>query len=322
MKKAIALFSGGLDSMLAVKVIAGQGIKVEGVTFETPFFGAERAKAAAEQIGLELAIVDFTEEHLRMLENPQYGYGRNMNPCIDCHALMLNFAGKRMEATCAQFIFTGEVLGQRPMSQNKQSLQIVAQKSGYTGFILRPLSAKLLSETKPEMEGIVDRGRLLDIQGRGRKKQMELAKEFGIDSYPTPAGGCLLTDPVFSKRLRDLFSQGDYVLRDIHLLKYGRHIRVGSRKIIIGRNKSENKKLADLCGPEDIVINVQDHPGPVVVIPYGAGEETMRLGAAACARYSDAPQDKPAAVKCAKGGRTFLIEIMPALKEEIEKLLL
>ncbi|MBU2053859.1 MAG: tRNA 4-thiouridine(8) synthase ThiI, partial [Proteobacteria bacterium] len=214
--KGIALFSGGLDSTLAVKVISDQGIEVRGITFETPFFGAAKARAAAAGIGLPLQVLDITEEHLKMLRAPRYGYGKNMNPCIDCHTLMLKIAGRKMEEEGADFVFTGEVLGERPMSQGKQSLQVVAKNAGYPDRILRPLSAKLLPETEPEREGKVDRSRLCDLQGRGRKRQMEMAAHYRIASYPAPAGGCLLTDPIFSRRLRDLFAHHpDCRVRDI-----------------------------------------------------------------------------------------------------------
>jgi len=184
---AIALFSGGLDSILAVKVIQEQDIDVLGITFVTPFFGAKKSIEAAKRIGLPLLTLNITEEHLVMLKAPKYGYGRNMNPCIDCHALMLKIAGEKMEELGADFLFTGEVLGQRPMSQGKQSLHVVAKNSGYNGYVLRPLSATLLPETIPETEGKVNRKRLLDIQGRGRKRQMEMAKNYGIrTTQPLP----------------------------------------------------------------------------------------------------------------------------------------
>ncbi|MBW2559118.1 MAG: tRNA 4-thiouridine(8) synthase ThiI, partial [Deltaproteobacteria bacterium] len=176
--KGIALISGGLDSILAVKVVQEQGIEVQGVAFETPFFSADSALEACKAIDLPLSVVDITREHLVMLRAPRYGYGKNMNPCIDCHILMLKKAGEKMESENADFIFTGEVLGQRPMSQGKQSLHIVAKRSGYQEYIVRPLSAGLLPETKPEMEGKIDRQRLLDIQGRSRKRQMELADRY------------------------------------------------------------------------------------------------------------------------------------------------
>ncbi|HOO90034.1 MAG TPA: tRNA 4-thiouridine(8) synthase ThiI, partial [Syntrophales bacterium] len=203
--RGIALISGGLDSILAVKVVQEQGIEVQGVAFETPFFSAHRAVEACRNINLPLSVVDFTQDHLAMLKAPRYGYGKNMNPCIDCHILMLKKAGEMMEAQGADFVFTGEVMGQRPMSQGKQSLHVVAKRSGYQDYIVRPLSARLLPETKPEIEGKIDRLKLLDIQGRGRKRQMEMAVRYNIDHYATPAGGCLLTEPGFAKRLRDLF---------------------------------------------------------------------------------------------------------------------
>lgn len=198
MIKAIALLSGGLDSILAVMLVRKQLIDVTGLAFTTPFFNAGKAKVAARQIGLPLIIEDITDEHLQMLKSPRYGYGKNMNPCIDCHTLMMKIAGRKMEEAGADFLITGEVLGQRPMSQTKQSLYVVAKNSGYADFILRPLSAQLLEPIKAEREGKIDRTRLLGISGRGRKEQIRMAQDFGIRDYPPPAGGCLLTDPIFS----------------------------------------------------------------------------------------------------------------------------
>ena len=180
MIKAIALFSGGLDSMLAAELVRRQNIDVLGLTFTTPFFNAQKAQSAARLLNLPLAIEDITVKHLKMLKSPRYGYGKNMNPCIDCHTLMLQIAGKKMEETGFDFIITGEVLGQRPMSQNKQSLHIVAKNSGYVDHILRPLSAKLLDPIKAERDKIIDRSQLLSIHGRGRKHQINLAADFGI----------------------------------------------------------------------------------------------------------------------------------------------
>jgi tRNA-specific 2-thiouridylase len=206
MIKAIALFSGGLDSILAAELIRRQNIEVLCLTFTTPFFSAQKALEAARQINLPLEVQDITSEHLNMLKSPRYGYGKNMNPCIDCHTLMLKIAGRKMEETGSDFIITGEVLGQRPMSQNKQSLYVVAKNSGYHDYILRPLSAQLLEPIKAEKDNLIDRSQLLSIQGRGRKVQIKMAADFGIVKYSPPAGGCLLTDPIFSRRLRDLFS--------------------------------------------------------------------------------------------------------------------
>jgi tRNA-specific 2-thiouridylase len=320
--KAIALFSGGLDSILAFKVIAEQGIEVLGVTFETPFFGAAKARMTAERIGLPLVVLDITAEHLQMLRAPRYGFGRNMNPCIDCHTLMLRIAGRRMEEEGFDFVFTGEVLGERPMSQGKQSLYIVAKNAGYPDRILRPLSAQLLPETEPERSGKVDRNRLCDFQGRGRKRQMEMAVHYGITSYPPPAGGCFLTDPIFARRLRDLFSRHpDHRLRDIELLKVGRHFRLTeTTKVVVGRNAGDNgtiERLAEAC---DALIRVDQFPGPTVLVPGGGDEETRRLAAGLCARYSDAPRDREAAVHCLRDGVMTPFTVRALTPEEAEHL--
>src|SRR4030042_2624974 len=204
--KALLVFSGGLDSLLAAQVIRAQDIDVLGLFFETPFFSSEKAKQSAAEIHLPLKIVDLTESHLRIVRKPKHGHGGNMNHCIDCHALMLRSAGDLLEKEEASFIISGEVLGQRPMSQNFKALSIVAKESGFNGLILRPLCAQHLPVTVPEERGWVKREELLSLSGRSRKPQMELAGKLNIRHYPSPAGGCLLTDPVFSRRLRDLFS--------------------------------------------------------------------------------------------------------------------
>ena len=310
--------------MLAVKVIQEQGIEVEGVTFETPFFNAEKARRVAEQIGIPLIVMDITEEYLEMLKAPRYGYGRNMNHCIDCHTLMLMTAGRKMEELRASFVFTGEVLGQRPMSQTKQSLHIVAKNSGYGEYILRPLSARLLPETIPEKEGKVDRGRLLDIQGRGRKRQIEMTKRYGIKNYSNPAGGCLLTDPMFSRRLKDLFEfRKDFRIRDLELLKLGRHVRIDDKtKIIVGRNKRDNMAIQNLSEDQDVIIEIRDFPGPTVLVPCGCDEKTFYFAAAVCALYSDAPKDREVIANCRVGGSNQLIPTMAAKKDEVKKLII
>ena len=322
--KGIVLFSGGLDGILAVRLIQEQGIEIEGVTFETPFFNAEKARRVADQIGISLLGMDITEEYLVMLKAPRYGYGRNMNPCIDCHTMMLKTAGRRMEETGADFLFTGEVLGQRPMSQTKQSLHIVAKNSGYEGYIVRPLSAKLLPETIPEKEGKIDRQQLLDIQGRGRKRQIELAKHYGMKNYPNPAGGCLLTDSTFSKRLRDLFEhQEDFNIRNFELLKSGRRIRTNNNTVIIvGRNKKDNVVIQGLSVDKDVIIRMKDFPGPTVLIPDGCDEETLHFAAAVCAFYSDAPNDERVVASCRVDGKIRLITIVAITKDEIRDLII
>jgi tRNA U34 2-thiouridine synthase MnmA/TrmU len=318
--KALALFSGGLDSSIAVKVIQDQGIEVLGVTFTTPFFGAEKAEGAARRVGIPLLILDITGEHLAMVRAPRYGYGRNMNPCIDCHTLMFKIAGRQMEERGFDFILSGEVLGQRPMSQNKQMLHVVAKNSGYEPWIVRPLSAKLLPETRPETEGKVDRGRLLDIHGRGRKRQMELARHYGITEYTNPAGGCLLTDPMFSKRLRDLFNHDpDPSVRDIELLKVGRHIRLdGTTKVVVGRKKAENNTLMNLARPEDAVINIRDFPGPVCLVPRGGIPAMLEEAASICVSYGDAPAGADVAVRCRIDRDTRLMTVRAVPKESFQ----
>jgi tRNA-uridine 2-sulfurtransferase len=316
--KAISLFSGGLDSILAVKVIQDQEISVQGVTFETPFFNARKAREAAGHIQLPLLVVDITDSHLAMLKAPRYGYGKNMNPCIDCHTLMLCAAGNIMEETGADFLFTGEVLGQRPMSQTRQSLHIVAKNSGYQDCIVRPLSAQLLDETRPEKEGKVNRQRLLAIQGRGRKVQMEMAKSYGVHNYTPPAGGCLLTDPMFSKRLKDLFSHNpEHDLRDIELLRYGRHFRIGeSNKIIVGRNHKDNEALQELIRDGDTVMFMDQLPGPLVMIPGGGNEEVVKNAAGMCVLYSDAPENEDGIVDITSAGKSHLALFSPASRSD------
>ena len=320
MVKAIAVFSGGLDSMLAAELIHRQNIDVLCLTFTTPFFGAEKAQVAARQINLPLTVEDITAQHLKMLKSPRYGYGKNMNPCIDCHILMLQEAGKKMVETGADFIFTGEVLGQRPMSQGKQSLHVVAKNSGFADYLLRPLSAQLLDPLPAERDGIVDRTRLLSIQGRSRKEQMQMATNFNITHYAPPAGGCLLTDSMFTRRLRDLFThQEDYDIHDLNLLKYGRHFRADNQgKIIVGRNNADNDKLRGLSTNDDLVLFMADFPGPHVVVPHGI-EALLPIAASLCVRYSDAPVEREVNVIYQHKKSSKTIQAIATTKEDCER---
>lgn len=290
--------SGGLDSRLAAAVLMRQGIAVAWITFETPFFSADKARCAARLQGIPLTVVDITPTYLKMLRNPPCGYGQHMNPCLDCHALMFREAGRYLQEKNFDFLFSGEVLGQRPMSQTKPSLRYVEKHSGFDGYILRPLSALRLPETAVEKEGLVDRQALLDITGRGRKIQIRLAKEYGIRDYPAPAGGCLLTDKVFSRRLKDLFAHQDACSpASLHLLKYGRHFRVNAGwKIVVGRTRSDNEKIEQLYNPAtDTLIKLRQFAGPAVLLPDGSAREAVFLAAGICAGYSKAPQDTPVA---------------------------
>jgi tRNA U34 2-thiouridine synthase MnmA/TrmU len=299
MTRGIGLVSGGLDSSLAVKLIMEQGIEVLGVTFTTAFFGPDCAVAAASELQIPLRIVDITQPHFEIVVHPPHGYGKHMNPCIDCHILMVREGGRMMEEIGADFVFTGEVLGQRPMSQNKASLRRVVESAGYPGKVLRPLSAKLLPMTIPERQGVVDREQLLDIRGRARRRQMELASRYAIMSYASPAGGCLLTDVGFSRRLQELLDHQETLdVRDVELLKVGRHLRLPSDvKLLVGRNAGENQRLLELAVDGDELLQVDNYPGPVVLILGECSTSDVITAASITARYSDAPDDEAITVK-------------------------
>lgn len=254
--------------MLAVKILENAGIDVTGIYFISYFFDSNRAMAEAEKIGIELIAYDFKDDHLKMLRNPLYGYGKYMNPCIDCHGLMFKKAGEVMKERGFDFLASGEVLGQRPKSQNIQALKCVEKLSGVAGYIIRPLSAKLLDETIPEKEGKLDRSKMFDISGRGRSRQIELAKEFGIANYPSPAGGCLLTDKNFSERLKDLLEKDkNSDAESLELLKVGRHFWSGESKIVVGRDKEEClEELPKLVSADDVLLELADFNGPLTLI--------------------------------------------------------
>ncbi|MGD8530131.1 MAG: tRNA 4-thiouridine(8) synthase ThiI [Syntrophobacterales bacterium] len=321
--RALGLMSGGLDSMLAVRVLLDQGIEVTGITFQTPFFGPEGAQKAADQLGIALRVVDIGEVHLEMLKNPKYGYGSQMNPCIDCHALMLRAAGRIMDKEGFDLLSTGEVLGQRPMSQRKDALRAVEKLSGYGGYILRPLSARLLPETIPEREGKVDRQRLLDIRGRSRKRQMALASRYSLKEYPSPGGGCILTKAGFADRLRDLLATQENVgLHEVELLKWGRHLRLsGGRRLVVGRVHGDNLKLQELAREEDLLLRVKGVPGPTGIMAAMAGEEEVELAAHIVAAYSDVETGKEAIVEVS-GKEDRKITITVRAKEEFRELLI
>jgi tRNA-specific 2-thiouridylase len=302
--RALGLLSGGLDSMLAAAVLRDQGIEVSLVCFVTPFFGAARARASAAHLGLPLMEVDLTAKFLPLIYAPPHGWGRGHNPCIDCHILMLREAGALMTAAGFDFLFTGEVLGQRPMSQNRGSLNLIARESGFADLLLRPLSAKLLKTTKPEELGWVDRERLLNLSGRGRKRQMALAPEYGITRYPAPAGGCLLTDPGYAARLKELLRHVQAASRpDLELLKWGRHFRLpGGAKAIVGRTQRENEAILTLASPGNFRLKVDKYPGPVVLVEGTEPGEDLEEAAGLAAAYSDAPPGTPVTVTATNGG--------------------
>ena len=274
--KAVALLSGGLDSNLAVKMMLEQGIEVEAVAIKTPFCDfdcgkgcGQRVRETADELGIKLKTVYFGEEYVRMLKNPKYGYGSGMNPCIDCRGMMYSAAKEHMENTHADFVITGEVLFQRPMSQNARALHIVEKETSLEGKVLRPLSAKLLPPTDAEKNGLVRRENMGEIKGRSRKSQLTLAKHFGISDPPNAAGGCLLTDPAFSKRVKDILNHCDDIptLNDMELLKVGRHFRLThDAKFVVGRNKDENEIIKALATESDTVIEAKDYVGPTCIL--------------------------------------------------------
>lgn len=287
--RALGLASGGLDSILAALVLREQAIEVEWVNFETPFFSSHKARLASRNTGIPLRVENITPVYINMLRDPHCGYGSNMNPCLDCHALMLEIAGSIMTREGFDFLFTGEVVGQRPMSQTKPSLRYVEKRSGLDGHILRPLSARLLPPTIAEERGLVDRRLLLGLSGRSRKEQIRLAGRFGIDDYPAPGGGCLLTDPGFSRRVKDLLeNQHRIEERDLELLKHGRHFRIRpDAKVIVGRTMQDNAMILSLADPDkDIQIQMLDMPGPTALIPFGGPEDVVSEAAGLCVAYS------------------------------------
>ena len=274
-RSAVVLLSGGLDSTLAIKMMVEQRIEVTAIHFTSPFCNCSPRKAGcqhqarrvAEEFGVPICVIVKGMDYMRIVEKPPHGYGRGMNPCIDCRIYMLRKVAGMMAEIGASFVITGEVLGQRPMSQHRQAIELIERESGLAGRILRPLSAHHFPPTLPEVEGIVDRGRLLAISGRSRKVQIALAEELGVRDSPCPAGGCLLTDPDIASRLRDLFAHvPGYAHRDLVLLNIGRHFRLSSRlRIILGRSQEENEKLVALAAPGDVVFTPENFRGPTVL---------------------------------------------------------
>jgi tRNA U34 2-thiouridine synthase MnmA/TrmU len=320
--RALALMSGGLDSQLAVCLLRQQGVEVHAITFESPFFSSLRATKAAEQLDLPLRVINFTPDIVRLLEGPEHGFGSQMNPCIDCHIQMLRRAGDVLEDEGFDFLCTGEVANQRPMSQSLKTLELVARASGRETLVVRPLSAKRLPETEPERRGWIDRERLLDIEGRSRKPQMQLAERLGLRDYPTPAGGCLLTEPNFCVRLRDLAThEGLQGERNLALLRIGRHFRLSqSTKFVVGRNEKDNAVLEGTAELYDLLLKTEGVPGPTGLLPFTAAESEIQTAAAICARYSDCPREKEAVVRLRSSRGTKRLEVTPASSEESEQL--
>ncbi len=309
--RALGLFSGGLDSILASKLIQSQNIVIEGICFTSPFFSADQAKRSADQLHIPLRIVDFTSAQFALVRNPPHGYGRNLNPCIDCHALMLRKAGMIMKKENFDFIFSGEVLGERSMSQNARTIHLVAQESGFERFILRPLSAQLLPITIPEELGIVDRTRLLGISGQSRKIQFQLARTYNISSPPTPSGGCLLTEKEFCKKLKHLMETTDAPKKnDLRLLRYGRHFHIQNGvKLILGKNQRENEFLRSVPLRNKITISAEHIPGPRAIFTDNVSRSIQEKAAELVVAYSDAGENKKVSVFISERGKTSIVSL-------------
>ncbi len=325
MAGAVALLSGGLDSQLAARLVIEQGIRVVGLHFTSVFNAAPKpgeptpAERAAETLGISLLKEDISERQMQILRDPPHGFGSAANPCIDCHMAMLTAAARRMGEAGADFLVTGEVVGQRPMSQRRHVLGMIDRETGLGGLILRPLSAKLLEQTRPEADGLIDRDRLEGIRGRSRFRQMALARRFGIRKYPSPAGGCLLTDRGFGERVHDLLLHDELDLNGAHLLKVGRHYRLApGTKAVVGRDEPENIRIEELVRDGDILIELADMPGPMCLLRGGRSEDIVRTAASLAARVSKARRLETARVRVRSvyaedDGR--LIEVAPAPDE-------
>jgi tRNA U34 2-thiouridine synthase MnmA/TrmU len=297
--KAIALVSGGLDSILAARLVSKQGVNIIGLKFKTSF--QSNAKKRPPDLGLEIKEIDIASEFLDLVLNPRYGYGSNINPCIDCKIFMLGKVKELMEEFNAKFIITGEVLGQRPMSQNRQALELIEKRSGLEGLLLRPLSAKLLKETIPEKEGWVDRKQLLNLSGRARKEQIKLAQTLGIKEYLQPAGGCLLTDPEFTKKMKKLIDYKELNLENIELLKMGRFFRLSeTAKLVVGRDQKENERLTSVAEESDYLFMPQKIAGPTALGKGDFGDELIKLSCRVVCHYCDLDGENKVDIACRK----------------------
>lgn len=326
MTKALAMISGGLDSTLAAKLMKDQGVEVIGICFKSHFFGPKNAIKMTKQIDIPLEVVDFSNEHFELVKSPKHGYGKNINPCIDCHTMMLNYTGKLLERYEADFIITGEVLNQRPMSQNRISLDIVKKESGFSDKILRPLCAKNLNPTKMELEGLVDREKLLDISGRSRKVQMELAEKWGITDYPSPAGGCRLTEPGYANRLKELLEHKKIPgVSDLEMLRLGRHFRVSDKcKIISCRTGEETEEIKNYLTTNDMIFLAEDFKGSMVIIVGEPTQEDIEFAAKVTGRYCKGKDEEKVKVKYGYFKKAFSnqIEVKPATDEDINQFII
>jgi len=292
---ALALYSGGLDSTLACRVVAQQDIKVVAVKFVTPFFGYDLLlskddyiKKTKEKFGIDVLLRDVTLPYLELLKKPVHGFGRYFNPCMDCKIFLLSEAKKMMPAIGASFLVTGEVVGQRPMSQRRDALRVIERDSGCEGLLVRPLCAKNLDPTQAEIEGLIDREQLLAFSGRNRTPQMKLAEQFRITDYPSPAGGCILADPILSLRIQEYYATQEKIIpEDILLMMVGRQFKLPSGGwLVVGRNQSENIKIESLRQEGDWLLRPDDFPGPSVILRRSHNDAELQLAASILIRYA------------------------------------
>jgi len=299
--KAIALMSGGLDSILAARLIMDQGIDVTGLSCKHPFHQGpppgEKAmpEQAAEELGIELVRPDVSEKLINMVKAPAHGYGKHLNPCIDCRIIYLTEGERLMKERGAHFLVTGEVIGQRPMSQRRDAMNAIDRDSSLRGHIVRPLSAKLMDPTVPEKEGWVDRERLLDISGRGRGRQYELAEKYGLTKFGSPGGGCLLTMEDFARKMADLMEEKpDFDKSDVELLKRGRHYRLPSgTRLVVGRDDRDNRGIIDLARDDDVLVYSAGGPGPVALLRGSQDASEIETASRITARYMRKGGDSP-----------------------------
>jgi tRNA U34 2-thiouridine synthase MnmA/TrmU len=322
MAKAIALYSGGLDSTLAILAMMRQGVEVTAITFLN-HFGCDISDrsscskdpfAASVKFGFKVKLAHLSDKFLDIVKNPRFGHGKNMNPCIDCRILMLKEAKELMKLMGADFLITGEVIGQRPMSQRKDCFPVIDKAADVKGLVVRPLCGKLMPVTIPEEKGLISREMLLDFNGRTRKPQIALAEKLGLTEYPAPAGGCLLTEPNYSYKLKDLLdynSNPDY--KDINFLRVGRQFRYSPEcKIIVGRNKEENEIIMSHADADDYSLRVEGTGSPVTVLLGNASDDALAVAASICARYSDVKKLPSVEVAVTKSGEKHYLKVRPA----------
>lgn len=316
--KAVAMLSGGLDSRLAVRLIQEQGVEVSALNYITPFCTCTaksscrlEAKKAAEAYGIGLKVFYVFDEFIEVIKRPKYGYGSALNPCLDCRILMFSKAKEYMKEIGASFLVTGEVLGERPMSQRAEAMKMIERDSGLSGLIVRPLSAGLLRPSVPEQRGWVDRQKFLKISGRSRKPQIELARCLRVSDYPCAAGGCLLTDKDFAGRMRDLLAQNPHPNRnDIMLLKVGRHCLINGSRVVVGRNEKENWRIRTLARQGDVLMEAKDFLGPLALVRNGASLEIIEHAAKLTARYSKGKKESRLIIQYWPAGESRRKEVL------------